>query len=119
MPTDGSEQFLCRGVHAKHPAYADALAGTIVPGDVGGYVSPEEHNLRYVSTHSPYTSWTRCRAVAENFALSSGPGGLLLRVQSGAPAAEDTWRWEASPDHWMEDEILLKGVRMGAEVIRL
>lgn len=111
--------YVYRGVHADHPARASALNGVVVPGDVHGTITPEQHNLRDTSGTSPFTSWTHNRNVAIGFAKSRGRGGLLLVLPTGAPSAGDTWSWEASPDAWLEDEVLLRGVRIGAEVIRL
>lgn len=121
MPEASSDpdRFLYRGIHAGHPAYSQALTGVVVPADLHSAVTPEEHNLRWKSGESCYTSWTPYQQVAENFANSQGPGGLLLRVASGAPDIEDLWHWELSPDHWMEGEVLLWGIRIGVEVIHL
>jgi hypothetical protein len=40
------EGYVYPGVHAQHPGYAAALTGVVVPGDVNGLVTPEQHNLR-------------------------------------------------------------------------
>jgi len=37
--------FLYRGVHARHPQLSNAGRGIVIPGDVNGVLSPEEHNL--------------------------------------------------------------------------
>ena len=108
-----------RGVYAGHPSYPAAITGVIVPGDVSGLVTPEQHNLGDSSAHSSYTSWTHLREVAMNFAVSRGSGGLLLRLPLGAPGNTDGWTWEMSPDVWLEEEVLLRGVRIGAEVTKL
>jgi len=110
-------EFLYRGVHAGHPARASALNGVVVPGDINGTVSPMEHNIEDQSELSPYTSWTSNIDVARGFANSAGPGGVLLRVSTGSPGSRDAWSWEYSPDEWGEDEMLLRGVRIDAEVM--
>ena len=49
----------------------------------------------------------------------AGPGALILTLMFQPPGAADTWSWHESPDEFFEEEILLKGVRMGAGVIPL
>jgi hypothetical protein len=44
-------------------------------------------------------------------------GGLLLRVQATPPGPKEKWSWEWSPDIYFEQEPLLKGIRIGVEVI--
>ena len=111
-------RYVYRGVHAKHPMRAAALNGTVVPGDPDGDVTPEEHNLLDESTISPFTSWTFSETIARRFANSRGPGGVVLRLpMNAAPCSSDTWSWVRSPDYYNEQEILLRGVRMGAEVM--
>jgi RHS repeat-associated protein len=100
-----------RGVHAGHPAMADALAGRAVPGNVAGTVSAELHNATNsaeVLAQSPFTSWTHDIAVAQ---ARAGTNGVLLSVPAGAPPAGATWSWEFSPDIYGESEVLLRGVR--------
>ncbi len=111
--------YVYRGVHAHHPALAAALTGVVVPGDVNGTITPEQHNLRDISARSPFTSWTHLRDVAVAFAESSGSGGVVLRLPVGTPSPGSTWKWVGSPDVWLEQEVLLHGVRIGAEVTRL
>jgi hypothetical protein len=108
-----------RGVHAKHPMRAAALKGTVVPGDPHGDMTPEEHNLLDLSDASPFTSWTFRREIAESYSASRGPGGILLSLPYHPPSETDTWSWHESPDDFFEQEILLKGVRMGAGVTPL
>jgi len=108
--------YLFRGVHARHPALAEALRGRAVPGDIRGRVTPEEHNRGDVSDVSPYTSWTTERDVAEYHARSFGPGGVILILSSAGPEPNDAWAWERSPDIFEEQEILLRGPRSGATV---
>jgi hypothetical protein len=111
------KNYVYRGVHAKHPMRAAALKGTVIPGDPSGTITPEEHNLLDASIASPYTSWTHSRIIAQRFANSRGPGGVLLRLPFHPPAPRDNWSWQQSPDIHNEQEILLRGVRMGAEVV--
>jgi hypothetical protein len=108
--------FNYRGIHARHPALAAAREGIVAPGDPNGTVTPEEHNLGGASANSPFTSWTRNRNTARRYALSSGPGGVILRVPVGAPTSGDSWSWEWSPDRYFEGEVLLRGSRSGATV---
>jgi hypothetical protein len=110
--------FLYRGVHARHPQLSNARRGIVIPGDVNGVLSPEEHNLGGLERFNPYTSWTAGRKTAERFRDLHGPGGVLLRVPYGAPAPEDTWSWVHSPDEYFEGERLLRGIRMDIEVVR-
>jgi len=109
--------YLYRGVHAGHPALDAAMEGTVVPGDVNGTVTAAEHNIGGVSAESPYTSWTTNESVARANADKFGPGGVVLRVPAGAPPAGATWSWEWSPDLFGEDEVLLRGIRTGVEVL--
>lgn len=109
--------YLYRGIHARHPQRAAALNGVIVPGNVNGTVSPEEHNRGGRSADSPFTSWTVNRYAAEVHACNEGAPGLLLRVSDRLPADGDGWSWVASPDHYGEGEWLLRGIRIDAEVI--
>ncbi len=114
-------ESLYRGVSANHPALPDALEGRAVPGNLNGAVSPDLHNATNspsVLADSPYTSWTANPDVAAIHAAKDGPGGVVLRVPTGAPPAGATWSWEGSPDIYGEQERLLKGVREGAEVLR-
>jgi hypothetical protein len=110
-------RYVYGGVHAKHPMRVAALAGTVVPGDPSGDVSPEEHNVLNESAMSPFTSWTYSETIARRFANSRGPGGVMLRLLIGRPEACDRWSWVRSPDYYNEQEILLRGVRMEAEVM--
>lgn len=111
--------FIYRGVHAKHPALPDAIQGRAVPANPNGTVTPEQHNLGGYSADSPFTSWTHSYEVALHHATKHGPGGVILRVPQGAPPPNAGWSWEASPDAWgFEEEVLLKGARDGATVIK-
>jgi hypothetical protein len=96
---------------------AAARNGTVVPGDPLGDITPEEHNFLDESVISPFTSWTYSLTVARRFASSRGPGGVVLRLAKSTPGDNDSWSWHDSPDIHREQEILLKGVRMGAEVV--
>ncbi len=111
-----AKRYLYRGVHARHPKLAAALKGEVIPGDVNGMITPEEHNAGGFSSNSPYTSWTRNKVVARRHAKLKGPGGVILRLPVGAPLPGDEWSWEWSPDEFFEDEVLLRGRRSGARV---
>jgi hypothetical protein len=108
-------RFLYRGVHAFHPALADARKGIVRPADVESTLSAEEHNRDGFSDRSPYTSWSSDKAVALKHAQRKGPGGILLTVPVGSAESGEGWKWEYSPDRWLEDEILLRGVRLNVE----
>jgi len=113
------EQFLYRGVHAGHPALAQAKQGICVPGNEFGQISAAEHNLGGVSDLSPFTSWTIHLETAERWALLKGPGGVILVASAGAPTEGATWSWEGSPDVYFEREILMRGTRVGLGVRQL
>ena len=115
-PDAAEVTFLYRGVHAHHPALPDAMRGKIVPGNIHGAVTPEQHNRGNVSDLSPYTSWTTERDVAEYHARRFGPGGVILRLPSVGPEPHVASSWEPSPDIYEEHEILLRGSRTGATV---
>jgi len=112
---------LYRGVHAGHPASADAKTGIVTPGDICGTVTPEEHNAGFddVQRRSPYTSFTRRYEVALAYATRAGFGGIILVAPTAAPNVGDAWHWEWSPDEYYEDEVLLFGRRGGLGVIAL
>jgi len=110
--------FLYRGVHANHPQSAAARMGIVIPGKIDGAISPKDHNRGGLEEQSPFTSWTDDRDFAECIRDLYGPGGVLLRVPEGAPSPGDTWSWEWSPDRYLERELLLRGVRIGIEVVR-
>jgi hypothetical protein len=94
-----------------------ALKGIVIPGDVNGSVSAEEHNLGGYSGQSPFTSWTETEEIARSYAKSQGPGGLILRVLVGPPPEKASWSWTLSPDVFCEGEVLLRGIRSGVEVM--
>jgi hypothetical protein len=97
---------------------AAALTGTVVPGDPNGDITPEEHNRLDESIMSPFTSRTHSETIATRFAESRGPGGIVLRLPiDPASDPEGHWTWVQSPDAFGEEEILLRGIRMDAEVI--
>jgi len=110
-------KFVYRGVHANHPALKAAWEGIVVPGNVEGTVSAEEHNAGGISDGSPFTSWTHDPRVAGSYARRTGPGGVVLRVRIDAPPAGASWSWEWSPDIFRESEVLLRGIRKEVEVI--
>jgi hypothetical protein len=109
--------LLYRGVSARHPAWSAAPMGIVVPGDPKGTKTADEHNYGGMAEQSPFTSWTTDRSTAEFHRDKDGPGGLLLRVETTAPRFEEMWSWEWSKDIFFEEEILLKGIRIGVEVI--
>ncbi len=53
---DRDEGRVWRGVHSKHPALEAALNGDVVPGNINGKVTPEQHNELNLAADSPYTS---------------------------------------------------------------
>jgi len=108
-----------RGVHAKHPMRAAALKGIVVPGDPKSDMTAEEHNLLDLSDASPFTSWTFSEDIAAVFARTRGPGGVVLKLPYDLPTTNDVWSWHESPDVYFEQEILLKGIRIGAGVKEL
>lgn len=107
-----------RGFSAKHPELEAAKEGRVVPGDVNGKVSAEEHNFGGQSANSPYTSWTHDESIANYHAGKDGQGGVVLRVPTGAPPAGASWSWEWSPDKWGESEVLMRGTRTGVGVLK-
>lgn len=114
MPDAETGQYNYRGIHKGHPEWDNALRGKVVPGNINSKLSADEHNLGGFSANSPYTSWTDDPNIARRFA---GEDGVILRVETGAPKAGDTWSWDISIDDYFEREILLKGIRKnGVEV---
>jgi hypothetical protein len=117
QPAPVSARFLYRGVHAAHPALDQARRGVVLPGNSFGDVTPLEHNKGGISEASQFTSWTYEREVAEFHACKFGPGGVVLELLHDTPNPGDLWAWEASPDLFDEQEVLLRGIRTGATVI--
>ena len=111
--------YIYRGVHAAHPALADAKNGIVRPADSNGKVTPAQHNEGGFSGISPFTSWTHDLNRATWYANRSGPGGVLLRVSPGKASKGEDWSWVLSEDRWIEDEVLLRSVRLNIEVIAL
>jgi hypothetical protein len=97
---------------------AAARLGIVVPGDPNGSTTPEAHNFGRESDlmRSPFTSWSERKSVAQAHA-NIHPGGVVLRLSS-LPSRGNGWSWELSPDEQWEDEVLLRGLRMDAEVLR-
>lgn len=120
LPAEVKQVLLYRGVHAHHPALAEAKAGVAAPGDVHGTATAEEHNLGLagVQKRSPFTSFTSQLEIARIHARRNGPGGIILVAESGAPKSGDSWHWEWSPDEFFEDEVLLRGIRTGLGVLK-
>ena len=100
---------LYRGVPADHPAYTFALLGMAIPlGGINGHDNPGRHNAG--DTSSIFTSWTSDPAVAARFAITGGPGGVVLFKE--IPRA----RTVPSPDRFAEREVLVVGGVSGADV---
>lgn len=114
--TTPEPKYLYRGVHANHPRIAEARRGIVVPGNLEGTVSPSEHNDGGAGRDSPYTSWSRSIKIARDLA-GNAPGGVVLRIPLGAPDPSDQWHFVWSPDRYGEQEVLLFGIRMDAEVV--
>jgi hypothetical protein len=115
---EAAEGFIYRGVSARHPALEAALEGRVVPGDIAGTVTEEAHNLGGQAANSPFTSWTHDLNEALWHANKDGPGGVVLSFPLGPPPPGAGWSWTWSPDAYGEMEVLLKGARDGAMVIR-
>jgi hypothetical protein len=96
---------------------AAARNGTVVPGNPSGQITPEEHNLLDLSEVSQFTSWSYSLEIARRFADSRGRGGVVLRLVKDEPIEGDQWSWHDSPDVHQEQEVLLRGIRIGAEVL--
>jgi len=79
---------------------------------------PAEHNIGGASARSQFTSWTHSLVVARMYATARGPGGVILSIPVGAPPVGAAWSWEWSPDVFGEQEVLLRGIRTGAMVLR-
>jgi len=109
--------YLYRGVSAKHPALNAAKKGDVVPGNVNGTVTSDMHNAGGHAANSPFTSWTRDPNIAAQHAAKNGNGGVILRVPQGAPPKGSQWGWDWSRDIYGEQEVLMRGVRTGVEVL--
>jgi len=105
-----------RGVHAGHPAMAEALQGKVVPGNIHGKTTVQMHNADIGLADSPYTAWTPKLDYAREMAQRMGAGGIVLRVPLGPPPPGATWHWEASDDEFGESEVFLHGIRFNVEV---
>ena len=111
-------EWFYRGVHGRHPALAAARNGMVIPGSLTGTITAQLHNEGFPAdlAVSPFTSWTVRRSVAEARA-SLYSIGVLLRLPA-EPVSGPGWQWEGSPDEFLEYEVLLRGIRMDAEVLR-
>ena len=105
---------LYRGIPSNHHAYAEALEGIAMPGDVNGTADVVSHNLGETMT-SRLTSWTRSRTIAESRA---GADGVILEWRTGTPPEGAGWRFLWSPDEFGEQEVLVEGILTGARVTR-
>jgi hypothetical protein len=113
----GGTIYVYRGVHAEHPRLEEARRRYVIPGNVAGTITPQQHNDEEFLEDSPFTSWTYSIGIAMKRAYDRGSGGLVLQLPLHPPGHEDSWEWVTSPDRYDEDEILLKGIRMDAEVV--
>jgi hypothetical protein len=113
--------YYYRGLHLGHPATADALRGIVRPANPNATISPLRHNLGGYSRRSQFTSWSRYKETAIQFAEGNaqylGDVGLVLRVSSLPPGPDATWAWVDSPDLREEGEVLMVGFRMDVEVV--
>ncbi len=108
-------EVVYRGVSRDHFAFEAAKRGTARPHCAKGDTTREQHNAG-VTEDTPFTSWTRSRAVAAPYA---GLGGVILVWPLGLPPESAKWRWEWSPDVYFEHEVLIRGTIRGARVIKL
>lgn len=95
-----------RGVSANHPGLSDAQQGRAIPR--GGHSDPVRHNEG--GTQSEFTSWMTDPKVAEGFANTQGPGGVVLKQ------SVDRKSLIRSPDVYYERELLRQGPVSGATV---
>lgn len=117
IPND-QKIWLYRGVHGQHPMIAAARQRVVIPGDREGTISPQVHNEGMISdlAVSPFTSWTTNIHIARERAAAHS-GGVILRLPR-VQGQDESWSWVYSPDAFLESEILLRGVRIDAEVVR-
>jgi len=94
-----------------------ARRGIVIPGNVHGNVSPEEHNYGRRLNESPYTSWSYSLEEAHAHGADWGAGYVVLKLTTDSPIGQQNWSWVRSPDIFGEQEVLLKGVRIDCEVI--
>ncbi len=108
-----------RGLHFGHPEMKRGRKGLIYPGNVFGTITPSQHNVGGVSADSPFTSWSFDYEVAYTNATDRAGGlGIVLRLPWDGERAGEGWEWVDSPNGYeTESEILLRGIRMGAEVV--
>jgi hypothetical protein len=109
--------YVYRGVHGRHPQIAAARKGVVIPGNENGTVTPLQHNFGGFQKDSPYTSWSYDLDVARKNAWDQGAGFVILRVDKNEAPHDAGWSWEESPDELNEQEVLLRGIRIGIEVI--
>jgi hypothetical protein len=119
MSSSGSPVYVYRGVSAKHPMLGAAKLGIVAAADEDSDMTPEEHNLMFMSEASPYTSWSYSYSIARLHAARQRRGGVVLRLLKTDPEPGDLWSWESSPDKFREQEVLLRGRRMDAEVVEV
>jgi RHS repeat-associated protein len=112
----GDSGSVFRGVARDHPGYEAATTGRAYPRSPEGATTPELHNAGEPESlaDSPFTSWTRDREIAEEFA---GPDGVVLAISTGQPppgGGQFVW----SPDEYLEQEVLVRGPVEGALRVR-
>jgi RHS repeat-associated protein len=104
---DGDDYVtLYRGVHKKHPGFNEAKRGVATP--YGGSDDVDAHNGGNFFTN--FTSWSYSKGVAQYHANKKGSGGVILTRKFKKS------EMVASPDHFNELEVLIKGKVSGAKV---
>ena len=109
--------YVYRGVHAKHPMLESARRGVVVPGKRDSGITPDVHNRGGWEAQSPYTSCTYDLPTARRYAMEEGRGYVVLRLSKYDSQPGEEWSWEDSPDLFEDYEVLLRGVRIDAEVV--
>ena len=101
-----------RGVASDHPGYAEALEGKATP--IGGPATPRDHN--YGDTRSEFTSWTKKKSVADEFATTTQED--KLERTHGVVLSDKVPESQLikSPDESKEKEVLRVGPISGAKV---
>jgi RHS repeat-associated protein len=107
-----------RGVGPEHPRFAEGEKGNALPRVLIGHTDEDAHNRNLGEVGpatSEFTSWTRNRDIAEQWA---GKGGVVLEYKTGPPT-QPGYKFGWSPDLYGEQEVLVHGVLQGATVHRL
>jgi hypothetical protein len=101
--------ILWRGISKEHPSYAKALQGKAEPR--GGHDNTQKHNGG--DTKSIFTSWTRDKTLAENYATKWGTvSGVVLEKDFSTLQNQLV----LSEDMFYEDEVLVVGIVENAKV---